>query len=267
MTTYAQQAAPGAWLALDDLAHASGLRADLAARFIPATPTATGPLYSAHHIALARLVKELTEAATHEATIDAVVRDLRDRPCIDINWNAAKKTGPSRRIWAFIGAAAAAALVAGGIIGGLIGASNRNAAMPEAPVTVTAEAPTPTATIPAKPDPVCTEWAPINDNYRQKRSDWVKTDPNIPADRWSPEQRALSIGVIPALKAEAHDLARLSDQSSNPVLRSMLQMQSEYELVFADRLPHYSVEDNKLWLAATDFGNAVNSLCSATVSR
>lgn len=265
MTTFSQ-AAPIRWLSAAELSATSGLRPDLVVRFIPSAGL-SGQLYSHHHIALARLVKQLTDVGTHENVIDSVVRDLRDRPTIDIN---DKQKSTTWRWATALGATALVALIVGGVVGGLIVAGNRStsAAEPAAPVTVTAQAPKPSATIPAKPDPVCAEWTPIAADYDRQRAEWNKTDPRIPADQWSPGQRALSLAMIPTLRSEATELRRLAAKAEDPGLRTLLQYEAAYEDAYADRLPSYVPEtDNKLWLAATDFGNAVNSLCSATVPR
>lgn len=164
---------------------------------------------------------------------------------------------------------ALATLVVGGILGGLIGAGNHStpAAEPAPPVTVTAQPPL-AATIPAKPDPVCAEWAPIQTDYHQQRAEWEKTDPAIPAAQWSSSQRKLSMDVVPVMRSEAAAMRSLAGKAADPELGVLMVLKAEYEDAYADRLPNYVPEnDSKLWVAATDFSNAVNSLCSATVPR
>lgn len=267
MTTFSQpQAAPIRWMSAAELSATSGLRQDLVVRFIPSAGL-SGQLYSDHHIALARLVKQLTDVGTHESVVDAVVRDLRDRP--DINISDKQKSTTWR--WATaLGATALATLILGGIVGGLIGAGNRStpAAEPAPQATVTTQAPTPAATIPAKPDPVCADWTPIQTDYHQQRAEWEKTDPAIPAAQWSSSQRKLSMDVVPVMRSEAAAMRSLAAKAADPELRVLMVLKAEYEDAYADRLPNYVPEnDSKLWVAATDFSNAVNSLCSATVPR
>lgn len=90
-------------MSADDLARTTGLRADLVLRFIPATPGPTGPLYSSEHVALAGIVKQLTDAGTDAAAIDAVVRAVHNPP----------PRRPRRRWWWI----AAAALIAAAGVG------------------------------------------------------------------------------------------------------------------------------------------------------
>lgn len=266
MTTFSQpQAAPIRWMSAAEISAASGLRADLVVRFIPSTGL-SGQLYSDHHIALARLVKHLTDVGTHENVIDAVVRDLRDRPHIDIN---DKQKSTTWRWATALGAATLVALVVGGVVGGLIGAGDRStpAAEPAPLVTITAQAPAPPSrTVPARPDAICAQWSAITTDYAAKRADWVKVDPSIPASKWTPEQRAVNQAVIPVLKGEAAELSRLAETSTDPVLRGMLQLEAGYQTAYAERLPNYTqAEDAQLWDAAINLSNGVNSLCSTTV--
>lgn len=266
MTTFSQpQAAPIRWMSAAELSTASGLRQDLVVRFIPSAGL-SGQLYSDHHIALARLVKQLTDVGTHETVVDALVRDLRDRPHIDIS---DKQKSTTWRWATALGATALATLVLGGVVGGLIGAGNRStpAAEPAPQATVTAQAPAPPSrTVPARPDAICAQWSAVTTNYAGKRADWVKIDPSIPASKWTPEQRAVNQAVIPVLKDEAAELSRLADTSADPVLRGMLQLEAAYQTAYAERLPNYTqAEDAPLWDAAINLSNSVNSLCSTTV--
>lgn len=274
MTTYAPPtSATGRWMTLQEVARESGLREDLVSRFVPHMDTPTGPLYSAHHLGIARLVKQLTEMRLPNEAIDVTVRDAVNRPDAQFGLALAQvrpNTSTRRKLWTVAGAAAAVALIVGGVIGGLIGYGNGGGDTTAAPaVTVTAEAPPAqiSATIPATPDPVCAEWNPMNDRYREQRAEWVKTDPNIPAAQWSAEQRAVTMAVVPVMQQQAAELRRLADKTADPTLRSMLELEAAYQDAFANQLPTYSPEDKRLWVAATDFGNAVNSLCHATSRR
>lgn len=263
------------WMSLPELAAATGLTGAQISQFVPATPTPEGPRFNPHQTALARVVRNLTDAGAPAAAIHTAVADLSQRPYGDVlaaaDKHLARPRRSSRGKRIALAAGAIAALLIAGLIGGAIGATtNRHdqATPPAAaPQTITVTEPL-NPTIPTRPDPVCAEWAHLNDDYRAKRADWVKTDPDIPAGQWSAEQRALSMAVIPVMKAEAADMRRLADKAADPVLRSMLQMEAMYMDVYAGRLPTYTPpDDQRLWVAATDFGNAVNSMCYATGPR
>lgn len=263
-------------MSVPELAAATGLTGAQISQFVPATPTPDGPRFNPHQTALARVVRNLTDVAAPDAAIHTAVADLNQRPYADVlaaadKHHPARPRRSSRGKWIALAAGAIAALLIAGLIGGAIGATtNRHdqATPPAAaPQTITVTEPLNPA-IPTTPDPVCAEWAPINDNYRQKRTEWVKTDPKVPAAEWSPEDRQLNMAVIPVLQQEAADMRRLADKAADPVLRAMLQLRALYESELASRLPNYTPpEDQRLWVAATDFSNAINSLCSAVVPR
>lgn len=275
MTTYAPPtSATGRWMTLQEVARESGLREDLVSRFVPHMDTPTGPLYSAHHLGIARLVKQLTEMRLPYEAIDVTVRDAVNRPDAQFGIALAQvrpNTSTRRKLWTVAGAAAAVALIVGGVIGGLISYGNGGGDTTAAPaVTVTAEAPPPaqiSATIPATPDPVCAEWGPLHDSYRAKLTDWVKVDPRVPAAQWSAEQRAINMAVIPTLEAEAADMRRLAGQAEDPFLAGLLRAQAEYEELTAQAIPNYEPSDAKFWGATVNFSNAVNARCTAVAPR
>lgn len=161
---------------------------------------------------------------------------------------------------------AALSLVVGGVIGGIIGSSNKNNNTSAAAPTVTVEAAAPQVnpTIPATPDPVCAEWAPIADAYAAKLKDWGSRsgDPTLPASKWTPEQRALNMASIPIMRDQVEDLKRLATRAKDPFLASLLRAQAMYEDAFIPRLPNYEPSDRPIWQAAYDFSGAVRAACT-----
>ncbi|PEG33230.1 hypothetical protein CQY20_31865 [Mycolicibacterium agri] len=259
------------WMSLPELAAATGLTPAQISQFVPATPTPEGPRFNPHQTALARVVRNLTDVAAPAAAIHTAVADLNQRPYADVlaaaDKHPARPRRSSRGKWIALAAGATAALLIAGLIGGAIGATtnrhDQTSPPAAAPQTITVTEPL-NPVIPTTPDPVCAEWSHLNDDYRAKRADWVKTDPDIPAGQWSAEQRTLNMAVIPVMKAEAADMRRLAEKAADPVLRTMLQMEAMYMDAYAGRLPTYTPpDDQRLWVAATDFGNAVNSMCYA----
>ncbi|EUA17403.1 MULTISPECIES: hypothetical protein [Mycobacterium avium complex (MAC)] len=264
-------------MTLAEISRESGLRQDLVSRFVPGMDTPSGKLYSAHHVALARYVKELTDLNVPSAAVQVAVHDMESRPQSEFDMiltQSRRRQGTLRgRLWAGIGAAAAAALLIGGIAGGLVGYStadrdNTTAAAP-APSTVTAPAKPAeiSPTIPVTPDPVCAEWAPMHDAYRTQLENWVGVDPRIPSAQWSPDQRAINMAAIPVLRAEATDMRRLAGKAQNQLLKGLMQQQAVYEEHTADAIPGYQPDDAKFWGAVVNFSNAVNALCTATAQK
>jgi hypothetical protein len=262
--------APQRWMTALEVSRESGLREDLVVRFVPTTGTPNGPLFSTRQLEIAQYVKQLTEIGAPASTIATAVEDLKARPDSEISQLAGRSrpARPRARRTA-ITTAVVIALLIGGLAGGLIGYStgSHHDIPAAAPSTVTVPGPPQPPVqpaIPTKPDPACAEWSTITSGYIAKRADWVKTDPNIPASQWSPEQRAITMNVIPGMHSEATDLRALAPKAVDPVLRSLLQLEALYQDAFADRLPNYTgVDDKRLWQASIDAGNTVNSLCFA----
>ncbi len=271
MTMIAPHAAASAWMTRAELAQASGLREDLVARFIPGADTPTGPMYAAQQLALAVYVKELTDHNLPPAAVDDKVREFLTRPATPapapiIPKPAARRRGPS----AAMGGTAAAALLLGVIIGSIMGSSNNsdsttNSAAPT--ITVEAAAPQVNPTIPAVPDPVCAEWGPISNSYGAKLAEWSKSDSTIAATSWSLEQKALNLGIVPVLQAQADDLNRLADRAQDPFLARLMREQALYEKEFASRIPNYEPSDQALWRAVADYAGAVRATCLTVAPR
>ena len=174
-------------------------------------------------------------------------------------------------MWPAVGLASAVALIAGGIIGGMIGSSNTGNNPAAAPPTVTVEAPAPqfNPTIPVTPDPVCAEWGPIADSYNAKLKEWsMKSgDPNLTSSSWTAEQRALNAGAVSVVRDQIADLRRLADQAQDPFLAGLLRAQATYGEAFILRLPNYQPSDRPLWMAAYDFSGAVRAVCKTVQPR
>jgi hypothetical protein len=255
-----------------DVSRASGLREDLVARFVPAIDTPRGSGFGARQLAIATVVKQLTDIGAPASTVVAAVQDLNTCPDEELSPVAAKSGGRSSRRRARIAfiATATVSLVIGGLIGGLAGRVDRSGnggpATTPAPVTVSASPQTLQPAVPASVDPVCAEWGTTNDKYRAQRVDWAKTDSSLSAGQWSPEQRSVTLGIIPGLRSEANESRELAAKATVPMLRELMQQRAAYEELFADLLPNYNPNaDKNLWIAVTDFGNSINSLCSAVV--
>lgn len=180
--------------------------------------------------------------------------------------------GDSRRLRVAVGSTAAIALVIGGVAGAVIVAKVNGSNNSSAPATAVTAPPSPAEvkpTIPATPDPVCAEWAPIADAYAAKLKDWGSRsgDPTLPATTWTPEQRALNMASIPIMRDQVDDLNRLAAKAKDPFLASLLRAQAMYEEAFIPRLPNYEPSDRPLWQAVYDFSGAVRAACRTVQPR
>ncbi|GAT07638.1 uncharacterized protein RMCN_0771 [Mycolicibacterium novocastrense] len=261
-----QAAGPGGpWMSAAEVERESGLHRALVTRFVPPVETASGPLYNAHHLAVARFVKQLTEIQTPSEAIDVAVSDVIDRPATEFGGTLTPRfavetsSGVRRRTAMIAGAAAAAALIVGGLVGTLVsGSRSGDSQPPEAAQPVQF-----TPTVPAAPEPVCAEWSSMLDSYNDRRRAWAKAaDPSVPADRWPAHRRALTNEVIPVLEAEAADMRRLAEKAEDPFLAGLMTAQAVYEDEFVQRLPNYQPSDQRYWEAVISFSGGIRAMCA-----
>lgn len=275
MTSTAPDATPGRWLTAAEVARASELREDLVERFLPAMEPPEA-LYSGDLVAIARFVKELTDLGTPAPAIEVAVAELRGRP--DAAFSVALGNGSRRaafganrvRTWATVGATAVTALIVGGVVGGFVGLGNNSENTATAPAAVAkaipAEASTPKVkdvnAVTGKPDPVCAEWGKLAGSYGAKQHAWSKLDPRVPASKWSPKHRSVTLAVIPVMREEAATLRRLAGKAADPVLAGLMKRQAVYEDTYANRLPKYQPDDHDYWKKAAALGGTVKALCA-----
>ncbi|MCH9736277.1 MAG: hypothetical protein K0U78_17270 [Actinomycetia bacterium] len=271
----AQTTTTETWISAVALTAATGLTPSQIVQFIPATPSPSGPMYNQHQAALAAVVRNLIAAGAPDPAIHAAVADLNTRPYDQLHHLASRNTnaGSHRPRGLWIAAAAGGAVVTAvitGLIGNVLGATGDIHTPAVAPntITVTAEASSPPLpVVPSKPDPVCAEWSPMATDYASKLAEWAKGDPAVPSSRWSAEERAQNFAAIPTIRAQAKDMRRLAKQAQDAVLRSLMLSQAAYEEAYADRVPTYAPDDQRLWQAAINFSAAVKSQCTALAPR
>jgi hypothetical protein len=258
-----------------EVSHESGLREDLVVRFVPPIETPNGPFFGPRQLVIARVVRQLTGIGTPASTVVAAVENLNARPDNEVAQLAvqserARPPGTKRRRALVVVATAVIALAVGGLIGGFVSRADRSSGGGSlaAPVTVTVSASPQTLqpAIPTAPDPVCGPWATATNDYRTKETAWSNTDSSIPASQWSPEQRSITMNVIPVLRQEAADLRGFAAKATDPTLRFLMQLEAAYQEAFADRLPNFAGPDDKrLWQAAINADVMIDSLCHAVV--
>jgi len=83
-------------------------------------------------------------------------------------------------------------------------------------------------------------------NTNQTVVDWDHSDHGVPADLWSPQQRALNDAVTPLLLNLADDVERTVQRSSNPVLQDFGVVSAQYLRAYVKGLPTYTRRDAEL---------------------
>jgi hypothetical protein len=123
---------------------------------------------------------------------------------------------------------------------------------------------------PAKPerfltssDAVCPEWAALVTKINANTVEWANTDPSVPVDQWSPEQKALAAAVTPVLQRAADDMQSLSTRADNPVLQDFAALAAMYQRADLQALPTYSPADQYLYTTAAQAAVVVSEACLA----
>lgn len=288
MSSIGTEDVPGHWLTAAEVARASQLREDLVERFLPAGQP-QGALYGRDLVSVARFVKVLTDLGTPTAAVEVAVAELRARPDAAFSvalrggggagrWSLSPKlTGNRTRVWKTVGATTAAALLVGGVVAVTMSRHEDQQATtgpaPSGVKPVPAEVVASTVTeepggraaqafAAPKPDPVCSQWQRAGAGYDGKQQAWVKTDHRVPASRWSPKQRSVTLAVIPVMRQEAAELRALADKATDPLLIGLLRAQSRYVDNYATKLPKFEPADHANWTAAGAMDAAVKAACS-----
>jgi hypothetical protein len=120
------------------------------------------------------------------------------------------------------------------------------AALPTQPSPISASA-APPRFMP-EPDHNCGTWKDELDHFDSNPAvvAWRSVSPNIPAGRWSPEERAINEAVLPALQSSANELEKLGRESNNAVSEDVAVLAAQYRRAFAEATPTYSPADTYL---------------------
>ena len=89
-------------------------------------------------------------------------------------------------------------------------------------------------------------------------------DPNVPADEWTAEQKAVNDAVGAVMSAHADSIEGLACHSGNPVFEDIRVLSALYQRAFVKAIPTYTVADNYLSEAATFLSSSIHAACKAT---
>jgi hypothetical protein len=113
-------------------------------------------------------------------------------------------------------------------------------------------------------NPVCAEWSTALDEFRRDTNDWRSIPSDIPASRWTPEQRSINDAVAPVMDASADKLQALGEDSGNLTFQDFAQLSAQYRRAYVQSLPSYVAADNYLSEAAIALSGVVQAACQAT---
>jgi hypothetical protein len=110
---------------------------------------------------------------------------------------------------------------------------------------------------------VCGKWTTALDEFQNDTADWRSIPSDIPASRWTPEQRAINDAVAPVMDASADKLQALGEGSGNLILKDFAELSAQYRRAFALSLPSYTAADNYLANTALELSGVVEAACRA----
>lgn len=119
------------------------------------------------------------------------------------------------------------------------------------------------------PDPICQDLETTVREYLADAifNDWIKTNSDLPASQWSPEQLELSKAIAPIITDIANKVEQIGDRSSNPVVQDFLTLSALYYRAYVASLPTYMSADKPLYFVGQYTPGLVRSACGLAPIR
>ncbi len=97
-------------------------------------------------------------------------------------------------------------------------------------------------------DSVCPDWLAAEKQFESDTDDWRrKTNVNIPAGQWTPEQKAVAEAVTPVMRESADMLEKLGEGSGNPTFQDFAQLAAQYRRAYSQAMPTYTATDRYIY--------------------
>jgi hypothetical protein len=117
-----------------------------------------------------------------------------------------------------------------------------------------------------KTNPVCQPWDESVTQFLNDTKAWGVTSPDIPANQWSPEQKAINDDVSPIMTSFADKLIELGDQSNDPMLRDLADLSAQYRRAYVLALANYVPADKYLAQTSILLSGVVLAACQAATN-
>jgi hypothetical protein len=115
----------------------------------------------------------------------------------------------------------------------------------------------------AESNPTCEKWLPAYEQFDADLKPWQELDPNVPADRWTPDQKSVFDAAAPVMTTFADKTEELGRESGNPTLEDFAVMSAQYRRAYVRAIPTYTAADNYLASVATVSANTIGHACMA----
>jgi hypothetical protein len=113
-------------------------------------------------------------------------------------------------------------------------------------------------------DPTCEPTRPILDTRASvEHNGWDTRDPSIPAAAWTPAIRSQYQAVAQAMRASADQMVPLVKVTPHRVMRELYEQFIVYSRAYADNIPTYTPQDDRLAVVSTTVSNAIGYICAA----
>jgi hypothetical protein len=112
-------------------------------------------------------------------------------------------------------------------------------------------------------NPTCEKWLPAYEKFDADLKAWRESDPNLPADQWTPEQKSVFDAAAPVMTTFADTSEQLGRGSGNPTFEDFAVMSAQYRRGYVRAIPTYTAADNYLASVATVLANTIGHACMA----
>ncbi len=112
-------------------------------------------------------------------------------------------------------------------------------------------------------DPACEELLEVLRRQRKYLSGWVSADTRIPAEQWTPAQRALNNAAREVILRDIKEMRALAEVAESAIMADLLVTRADYMQAFADAIPTYKPNDEYLWSTIASIGGGLEAACEA----
>ncbi|CDP87775.1 MULTISPECIES: hypothetical protein [Mycolicibacterium] len=116
-------------------------------------------------------------------------------------------------------------------------------------------------------DPTCEAWGKVSDGLDAAVPEWNDQDYSLPAENWTPDQRAVFEREGAALANAITDVTNLAKQTPHRVMRELYGQLDAYAQGVIDSIPTYSLTDNNIVATYNQFFSTLNRVCDAIYFR
>jgi hypothetical protein len=112
-------------------------------------------------------------------------------------------------------------------------------------------------------NPTCEKWLPAYEKFDADLKSWRESDPNVPADQWTPDQKAVFEAAAPLMTTFADKAEKLGRESGDSTFEDFAVMSAQYRRGYVRAIPTYTAADNYLASVATALSNTIGHACIA----